>query len=86
MKKPGPIVISSSLMAKIEAAAPAGHYNASHFTQEANAALVMAREKGLTWSAIGDIFREQGWPVSRETLSKQLRAIKGTQGRSGYGR
>lgn len=79
MKKPGPIVISDKLMAKLAAAAPTAHYNAAKFSPEANAALLKARDMGLTWESIGVIFREQGWPCSRQALARQLRTIRGEQ-------
>ena len=79
MKKPGPIVISDKIMAKLSAAAPTRHPNEARFTPEANAALLKAREMGVTWEAVGAIFREQGWPCSRQSLARQLRTIRGGQ-------
>lgn len=79
MKKPGPIVVSDRLMAKMAAFVPEEHFNAAVFPPEADAALVKAREMGLTWEAIGDVFRGEGWPVNRQTLKKRWTKITGGQ-------
>lgn len=63
------------LLAELERLRPRHHFNYADWTDEMNNALLKAREWGVSYENIGEVFAKRGWPRNRITLAKRYKQL-----------